>query len=96
MRKRKLRMVEVDVGIVQVEEEEAIDEQAFSFKLEEVMKAIEALAEPYKTVFQLYAIENIPQVEIAEILGIANNTVRIQYHRAKQKILQTLKEGGIA
>lgn len=96
IRKRKLRVVEADVGVIQVEEEEAIDEQAFSFKLEEVMKAIEKLAEPYKTVFQLYAIENIPQVEIAEILGIANNTVRIQYHRAKQKILQTLKEGGIA
>lgn len=96
MRRNKMKIVEMDTGSVKIEEEEAIDERAFSFKMEEVQKAITALPEPYRTIFQLYAIENIPQVEIAQLLGIANNTVRIQYHRAKLKILKTLKEGGIS
>lgn len=96
IRRNKMKIVEMDTGNMKIEDEEAIDERAFTFKMEEVQKAIAALPEPYRTIFQLYAIENIPQVEIAQMLGIANNTVRIQYHRAKLKILRTLKEGGIS
>lgn len=96
IRRNKMKTVEMDTANVRDLEDEGIDERAFVFKMEEVQKAIAALPDSYRTIFQLYAIENIPQVEIAQMLGIANNTVRIQYHRAKLKILKTLKEGGIA
>lgn len=93
LRKRKVRLVELDMGRVSLPEEEPVDEKAFVFKLEEVKRAIDALPEGYRTIFQLYALENIPQAEIAQMLGLANTTVRVQYHRAKQKILETIKEG---
>jgi RNA polymerase sigma-70 factor (ECF subfamily) len=95
LRKKKVRMVELDPADGATEEA-PVDEAAFSFTVEKVQEAMEQLPDPYKRVFQLYVVENIPQVEIAGMLGIANNTVRTQYHRAKQKILTILKENGYA
>ncbi len=92
LRKRKLQLVELDTGGIIVEDEEPIDEKAFVFKVEEVRRAIDALPEGDRTIVQLYLIENIPQVEIAQMMGVASGTIRIQYHRAKQKILKILKE----
>jgi RNA polymerase sigma factor (sigma-70 family) len=94
LRSKKMKLVEMNAENDRMKDEDVIDEKAITFKIEEVQKAIAALPEGYRTIFQLYAIENIPHAEIAQLLGIANNTVRIQYHRAKQKILKTLKESG--
>ena len=96
LRKRKLRFVELEPTGIRIEEEEVIDENAFVFRVEEIKKAVEALPDGYRTVFQLHVFENIPQVEIARMLGLAANTVRIQFFRAKQKILHTLNERGIS
>jgi RNA polymerase sigma-70 factor (ECF subfamily) len=94
LRRNKLKFTELDTEHVHAADEEPIDESAVRFKIEEVQRAIAELPDAYRTVFQLYAIENIPQAEIADMLGIEKNNVRIQYHRAKQKILKTLKESG--
>jgi RNA polymerase sigma factor (sigma-70 family) len=94
LRRRKLKLVELNTAGITVEEEEAIDEKAFVFKVEEVRRAIDLLPGTYRTIVQLYLFEQIPQAEIGKMLGMADNTVRVQYHRAKQKILHTLKEGG--
>jgi len=96
LRKKKIRLVELEPGGIRIEEEEPIDEKAFVFKVEEVKRAIDALPDSYRTIVQLHVFENITHVEIGEMLGLANNTVRIQYHRAKQKILQTLSKGGLS
>lgn len=92
IRKRKMRFVELEPDWV-LEDEELVDEEAFEFELEAVTDAIEKLPEGYRTVFNLYVIENIPHAEIALLLGIEHTTVRTQYHRAKHKILNILKEG---
>jgi len=93
IRKRKLKWVELDVGEpILFEEEEAVDEEAFEYTMDTVAQAIEMLPVNYRTVFQLYAVENIPQTEIAQMLGINHNAVRTQYFRAKNKVLNTLKE----
>ena len=96
LRKRKLRFVELEPAGIRMEEEEQIDEEDFIYKVEEVKKAVEALPEGYRTIFQLHVFESIPQVEIARMLDLAPNTVRIQYFRAKQKILNALKERGLS
>lgn len=95
IRKRKMKWVELEPSGIVVADE-SIDEKEFDFTVETVRRAIDALPEAYRIIFQLYVIEDIPQVEIAQMLGLANNTVRIQYHRAKQKILTTLKQGGLS
>ncbi|TDO29388.1 RNA polymerase sigma factor [Sediminibacterium goheungense] len=93
-KQKKLKMVELDDTKTGFAEEESIDEAHFSFKVEEVKRAIEELPDTYRTIVQLYLFENIPQEEIAIMLGISYNNVRIQYHRSKQKILKSISEGG--
>ena len=56
-------------------------------------KAIMQLPDGYRTVLNLYLLEGYDHEEIAEILQVAESTTRTQYMRAKQKLLQFLKEG---
>ncbi|WP_214072230.1 RNA polymerase sigma factor [Mucilaginibacter sp. dw_454] len=94
VRKRKLRFVELETEwMPDREDEDLIDEDAFAYNMDAVNAAIDALPEGYRTIFNLYAIEEIPHTQIAELLGLENGTVRTQYHRAKHRILQTLKQG---
>ena len=93
IRKRKLKFVELEAEWMPDQEDEIPDEESFEFAMAEVITAIDALPANYRTVFNLYAVENIPHTEIAQLLGLESNTVRTQYHRAKQKILNTIKQG---
>lgn len=53
--------------------------------------ALNQLPEGYRTVFSLYAIDNLTHKEIAEYLEIAEGTSKSQYSKAK-KMLQQLIE----
>ena len=90
IRKRKIGIVELRPDLITKTEEEAIDEEAFEFTMNAVMAAIDLLPDNYRTIFVLYAVENIPQPEIARMLAMNYSTVRIQYQRAKQRILCSL------
>jgi RNA polymerase sigma factor (sigma-70 family) len=95
LRKRKMNLVELDqTNAYALTEDERLDEQELQYKVEQVKKAIEKLADGYRTVLSLYLLEGYDQEEISEILGITHNTVRTQYIRAKQKLLLILKQGG--
>ncbi len=74
-----------------VDEEHDISEEfLFQRQVDDVKKAIEALPEGYRTIVSLYLFEEIPQEEIAHMLGLSYSTVRTQYHRAKKKIYLSL------
>ena len=95
LRKRKMNLVELDqTNTSALTDDERLDEQEIQYKVEQVKKGIEKLADGYRTVLSLYLLEGYDQEEISEILGISHNTVRTQYIRAKQKLLQILKQGG--
>ncbi|MBC7826655.1 MAG: RNA polymerase sigma factor [Chitinophagaceae bacterium] len=95
LRKRKLYLVELDKSTAHtLMEEERSDELELQYKVEQVRKGIQKLADGYRTVLSLYLLEGYDQEEIAEILGITHNTVRTQYIRAKHKLLLILKQGG--
>ena len=95
LRKRKMHFVELEkTNVHALTEDETIDEQDIQYKVEQVKKGIEKLADGYRAVLSLYLLEGYDQEEISEILGISHNTVRTQYIRAKQKLLQILKQGG--
>lgn len=94
IRKQKISFVELESHFVAVTEDPGIDEVAFQFTMDAVAEAIEMLPDNYRTIFNLYVVENIPQVEIAQMLGLENTVVRTQYHRAKQKLLIILAKGG--
>jgi len=56
-------------------------------KVAQVKSAIERLPESSRLIINLYLIEGYDHEEIAEILNIAPGTARIQYMRAKQKLI---------
>lgn len=58
----------------------------------EVMEMIKALPDGYRTVFNLYVFEKKSHKEIAELLGIAENSSASQFHRAKGLLVQKIKE----
>lgn len=92
---RKKKSIWVDITTVQASDksdDDSVDEDLFNFEVQRVKKAISLLPENYKLVFNLYAIDGLPQEEIGTLLGIAHNNVRIQYHRAKKKILEIIEK----
>ena len=56
---------------------------------------MQQLPDGYRTVLSLYLFEGYDHEEIAEIMGVAQSTVRTQYIRGKQKLLQLLKKGEV-
>jgi len=93
IRKKKIRFVELEEDeIGMINETEEIDETMFATQLEELRIAIDELPQVYRIIVELHVFENMPQTEIAKMLDIDSNTVNVQYHRAKRKIMQSIKK----
>jgi RNA polymerase sigma factor (sigma-70 family) len=94
LKKRKVIWVDIDGTEIHNRAEEIfIDEHEIELKVEKVKRSIMQLPDGYRTVLSLYLLEGYDHEEIAEILDVAESTTRTQYIRAKQKLLQLLKEG---
>jgi RNA polymerase sigma factor (sigma-70 family) len=94
LRKRKMDLIDIEkTNIGHLPEEVGTDEQEIQMKVEDIKKAVTLLPNGYRTVLTLYLFEGYDQEEIAEILQVTHATVRTQYMRAKQKLLQHIKQG---
>lgn len=58
----------------------------------EVLKAVMALPEKYRTVIYLYYYEEYSTPEIAKLINKNESTVRSLLHRAREKLKSSLKE----
>ena len=58
----------------------------------ELMKMIRSMPQGYRTVFSLYVFEQKSHKEIAELLGISENTSYSQFSRAKSLLARKIKE----
>ncbi len=58
---------------------------------DELKASIDSLPVGYRTILNLYAVEGYSHAEIAERLGISENTSRSQYSRAKAKLLEIVE-----
>lgn len=97
LRKRKMDMIDIDkTNIGHLPEEDTTDEQEIQMKVEDIKKAVALLPNGYRTVLTLYLFEGYDQEEIAEILQVSHATVRTQYMRAKQKLVQHIKQGALS
>jgi RNA polymerase sigma-70 factor, ECF subfamily len=56
-----------------------------------LLKILAMLPDGYRTVFNLFVIENLTHKEIAEYLDISENTSKTQYFKAKRMIQQLLE-----
>lgn len=93
LRKKKIEFSDLDHTEIEAEKDyDTQENELFETQVHDVRKSIDNLPQGYKTIVCLYLFENIPQEEIGAMLGISHNTVRTQYHRAKKKILLSLKD----
>jgi RNA polymerase sigma-70 factor (ECF subfamily) len=58
---------------------------------ERVRAAIDQLPESYRTVLLLRDIEELDTAEVAQLLGLTPNTVKIRLHRARQALAKLLE-----
>ena len=68
--------------------EETVDD----IPLPTLLEMISALPEGYRVVFNLYVFENMSHKEIAQTLGIKENSSASQFHRAKHLLAMQVKE----
>lgn len=54
-------------------------------------RALPRLSEGARRVFVLHDMEGYGHAEIADMLGIAESTVRVQLHRARKQLMETLE-----
>jgi len=76
-----------------------IENNSFVFEgliAEDLMKLVQAMPTGYKVVFNMFAIEGYTHFEIAETLGISENTSKSQYSRARAYLREKLEiiDGG--
>ena len=90
LKKKKLAFVEMDENTEVAEELPDRDENNW-YTVDFIRQSLQHLADGYRTVLSLYLLEGYDQKEIAEILNVAPSTVRTQYIRAKEKLLDLLK-----
>lgn len=57
-----------------------------------LLELIEKMPSGYRTVFNLFAIEGYPHKEIAEMMGISENTSKTQFLKAKNWLKKHLTE----
>jgi len=71
----------------------AEDPEDLKERMNEVKSAIDNLPDGYRIILSLYLLEGYDHDEIAEILNISSSTSRSQLSRAKQKLLNALRNG---
>ena len=85
-------MVDIDGTPVNEIEETVKDEETIELHVENIKKAVAQLPNGYRTVLSLVLFEQYSYTDVSTALNISETTVRTQYHRARQKMLQLLKK----
>jgi RNA polymerase sigma-70 factor (ECF subfamily) len=60
-----------------------------------VRRCVDQLPDTYRTVLLMRDIEDLDTTEVAELLGITANAVKIRLHRARQALGTLLQEAGV-
>ena len=87
--RKKLSFVNQDMNQLQIPEEEPEVERITA---DELHQLISELPDGYRTVINLFVFEDYSHREIAEMLGIKENTSASQLYHAKRLLARTIKE----
>lgn len=88
-KKSRVLHTEIEMADRQVHPEHAYD----PLEVEDLLSLIRELPDGYRTVFNLYAIDGYSHQEIAERLGISENTSKSQLSRARTYLQKRLMHG---
>ncbi len=88
--KRELPLEDVENDVFEVQEEDYFE--VLSMKIDAIRAGIEKLTDSYRVIISLHLLEGYDHQEISDILGISYNAVRTKYSRARQRLLQNIKQ----
>ncbi|MBI5839695.1 MAG: sigma-70 family RNA polymerase sigma factor [Chloroflexi bacterium] len=81
-----------DKTVLAAEKKPSVEKQLIRDEMNECIRGyIEKLPEDYRTVLVLSEYEGLKNNEVAEILGVTLDTVKIRLHRARAKLKQELE-----
>jgi RNA polymerase sigma-70 factor (ECF subfamily) len=92
LKKQKLHLNGLEADAENIADEPMLEEDDVWYTVDSIKQAIQKLPDGYRTVLTLHLIEGFEQEEVAAMMKVAHSTVRTQYMRAKQKLLQVLKQ----
>lgn len=92
LKKQKLHLNGLEEDAENIADEPALEEDEVWYTADSIVQAMKKLPDGYRTVLTLHLIEGFEQEEVAAMMKVAHSTVRTQYMRAKQKLLQVLKQ----
>lgn len=92
LKKKRIRFAELDEDNDSGADDEVIDENEIQFSVERIKTAMATLPDGYRVVLSMHLLEGYDYDEIAEVLALSASTIRTQFMRGKQKLLQTLKK----
>ena len=58
-----------------------------------ILALVHRLPEPYREVFTLHALGDVPLAQISRLFGRSDSWARVTYYRAKAMIMEQIKEG---
>lgn len=91
LRQKNIDLVTINENIqIDIIEEDVDDWEATTEMVKAIKKAITELPDNLRVIITLYLIEGYDHEEISEILKIKVGTSRVQYMRAKQKVINIL------
>jgi RNA polymerase sigma factor (sigma-70 family) len=89
---RKNRSMYLETDLEQADREPDYDQLGDHLEAEDLMKMIQELPAGYRLVFNMYAIDGYSHKEIADQLGISENTSKSQLSRARVYLQKMLAE----
>lgn len=95
LKKQKLLFSDLEPDAEKLADETPLNEDEVWYTVDMIKQAVQSLPDGYRTVLTLHLFEGYEQEEVAAIMQVAHSTVRTQYMRAKQKLLQVLKKGEV-
>lgn len=91
LRKKDLELINLNENIYyDIPDSDDDDWENILEQVGKVKSAIEKLSDSNRLIINLYLIEGYDHEEIADILNLAPGTVRVQYKRAKQKLMELI------
>ncbi len=90
IRKTKNQRNHVEVDLADTYEN-ATSEILSNLSVQDILKYIQQLPTGYKTVFNMFAIEGYSHREIAEELGVTENTSKSQFRKARLQLIEIIE-----
>ncbi len=90
--KRKKKADNIDDYQFLVSDENATQRVEDKEQIKHILESATQLPTPYKEVFYMKALGELPFSVIAEVYNKTENWARVTYHRARQKIIERMSE----